>query len=137
MKIKTIIITFLILVTGTIAWVLFKSPKTSVAVIACKSPTGNCTYTKASNNGNVIEQKNFDFKDIMQCNIETIHKKKFDDSSVPHAFKFYLYLNNGNEIITFTSKDRENLSSVCSNIFLKEPFELKFKVLENLEETEN
>jgi len=133
MNIKIIVITFLIIVSGAIAIVLLRTQKTATASVICKTADGNCTYTKTSAFGRMIEQKEFDFKDVMQCNIETIFKKDFKERNVAAAFNLYIYINYGNDIITFTTKDRDNLADVCSNVFEKTPFSYKFKTLESEE----
>ena len=91
---KKILIVTAIVIIALIAGIAVKNSKGSTVQVQCKTAEGECTYLQKEE-GKVVHQQNFDFKDVMQCNIETLYKTGTND--VIEGYKLYLALNNGND----------------------------------------
>lgn len=127
---RNIIILILVMavIIGVITAGIINAKKKTTVMVECKSHIGECNYLLTDGLGNTLEEKNFNFSDIMQCNIETVYKKDVLERDVAFAFDFYLHFNNDEKVINFKHKDGKKLSGICSNILEKKPFSYKFKV---------
>lgn len=127
---KNIIISILVMavIIGGITAGIINTKKKTTVMIECKSHIGDCNYMITDGLKNTLEEKNFNFKDIMQCNIETVYKKDVLERDVAFAFNFYLHFNNDEKVINFKHNDAKKLSVICSNILEKKPFSYKFTV---------
>ena len=127
---KISFLTIIIILIAIFSVFVIENYHKDFTVISCKNTDGNCYYKEQNGFGNVKYETNFNFKEIMQCNIETIYKKDVKDRDTVYAYDFYLYfINADKKEINFKTKQRENLDKICGNFFEKKPFEYKFPLL--------
>lgn len=122
---KKILIVTAIVIIALIAGIVVKNSNGSTVQVQCKTAEGECTYLQKEE-GKVVHQQNFDFKDVMQCNIETLYKTGTND--VIEGYKLYLALNNGNDWYDFVSTNHKDMAAICNNIFEKKPFKYNFSL---------
>ncbi len=133
---RTVIIISIILLAIVAAIFTAEIYNRNYIIVSCDSAAGECTYSKQSGFGNITDETSFKFKDVMQCNIETIYKKDVKDQDVIYAYDFNLYFMTGNDKLNFQTKQRENLDKICANFFEKKSFEYKFQLLNKQVEEE-
>ena len=127
---KISFLTIIIILIAIFSVFVIENYHKDFAVISCTNTDGNCYYKEKNALGNVKYETEFNFKEIMQCNIETIYKKDVKDRDTVYAYDFYLYfINADKKEINFKTKQRENLDKICGNFFEKKPFEYKFPLL--------
>ncbi len=127
MKIKIILISFIILITFLSSLCVIYYKNTVKVNLFCEVNNGECGYIK---HDKVLEKVNFRYENIIQCSIETLYKsvqnkKNGKEKDAIDIYELNLHLINTDEVLNVKSKNPKELAMICAKISDKQPFKIQ------------